>query len=208
MTRATYYTYSSHTGTALPATLFSIGDRYRPLAMTAPDAKITKEVLPESSGSPPIVGSTTTLDHVVEANRLCDLGGIAFRAGDYTDAASLYRRALDRVAGRDAETSVKLRRNLAAALARTGEWREVLRLADDVLRDAPADARALLRRAEASTALGNFDQAREAIELGARGADRAAAAAFAAAKAKLDEAERRDSGTHAALCRRLVAAPE
>jgi tetratricopeptide (TPR) repeat protein len=188
--------------------VFPIGDRYRLLAMTVPDATITKEVLPKSFDSPPIAECTVTHDYVAEANRLCDSGGAAFRAGDFADAASLYRRALDLVAGRDAETSVKLRRNLAAALARTGEWREVLRLADDVLRDAPADARALLRRAEASTALGNFDQAKEAIELGARGADRAAAAAFAAAKVKLEEAERRESGKQAALCRRLVAAPE
>jgi tetratricopeptide (TPR) repeat protein len=152
---------------------------------------------------------TITDTAIAEANRLSDAGGASFRGGNYPEAAGLYLRALSLIAGRDAtDTALKLRRNLAVTLARAGEWRESLRFADEVLKEAPTDARALLRRAEASAALGNFEQAKEAIEFGEKGADRAAAVAFAAVKVKVEEAEGRERGTQAALCRRMVAAPE
>jgi Flp pilus assembly protein TadD len=97
---------------------------------------------------------------------------------------------------------IKLRvdRNLAITHGKLTNWRESLSYAEKILKKETADPRALLRKSEAHLQLGEFDDARKALDK----TDASAQAAFAGLKVKLDEAEKQDRVRQAVLFKKMV----
>lgn len=136
------------------------------------------------AGRPPTIPPSATLkfeielveirekfSNAIEADRRAEQlkaqAGDLFHQGKFEEAKNLYKKAyhvVDDWCNKESQQLKQvLHRNLAVTFGKLQKWPSSLKHADSVLESEPGDVRCLLKKAESHLALGQLEQARQAI---------------------------------------------
>jgi tetratricopeptide (TPR) repeat protein len=148
----------------------------------------------------------TNAEAIAAAEELCATAAETFKAGDFTTTLASYRKALSIIKAKYGDDlndiTIRLQRNLSVTYAKLENWKKSLSFAEKVLSKEANDARALLRKTEASLRLGNLEEARKALDLGLVVTKNGAP--FVGLKAAVEAAEKAERQRQTALFKKMV----